>query len=166
MSRYVYFMQSPSGGPIKIGLSCEPQNRLNAIRCSNPTPISLLGVIPDGGLQKEREVHKEFAGDRLHGEWFRPSVALQFYIESNAVGYKKVARPKQRYDEVASDMKLLGIYEVCDKVGLSRSTVLNRVKEGTFPKSRKSGPRRVAWVESEIDEWIEALPTKVNEGAS
>ncbi len=62
-------------------------------------------------------------------------------------------------------MNLLGIAEVCEKVGLSRSTVLNRVKEGTFPKSLKTGPRRVAWLESEIDEWIKELHIKANEGA-
>ena len=57
-------------------------------------------------------------------------------------------------------MKLLGIKEVCEKVGFSRSTIFNRVKEGTFPPSRDSGRKNV-WVESEIDEWIKALPVKV-----
>ena len=56
-------------------------------------------------------------------------------------------------------MKLLGIAEVCEKVGLGRSTVLNREKEGTFPASRSTG-RKNKWLESDVDAWIEALPTK------
>ena len=41
--------------------------------------------------------------------------------------------------------------QVEERTGLSRSTIYLRVKEGTFPKQVRLGPRTVGWVESEIN---------------
>ena len=44
---------------------------------------------------------------------------------------------------------------VMAKTGLSRSTIYLRMKSGSLPKQVKlGGARAVAWVESEIDEWM------------
>ena len=59
--------------------------------------------------------------------------------------------------------QLLNVQEVAAKTGLSRSTILAREKEGTFPVSRKNGPRKVVWLEDEIDSWIEALPRTISQ---
>ncbi|MCA5931847.1 AlpA family phage regulatory protein [Pectobacterium versatile] len=40
------------------------------------------------------------------------------------------------------------------KNGLKRSQIYLYMKEGTFPSSIKIGPASVAWLESEIDDWI------------
>ncbi len=40
--------------------------------------------------------------------------------------------------------------------GLGRSSIYNFMVEGSFPKSVPLGGRAVAWVESEINEWMEA----------
>lgn len=40
------------------------------------------------------------------------------------------------------------------KTGLKRSQIYLYMKDGTFPHSIKIGPASVAWLESEIDEWI------------
>ncbi|WP_233623554.1 AlpA family phage regulatory protein [Citrobacter braakii] len=37
---------------------------------------------------------------------------------------------------------------------LKRSQIYFYMKEGAFPRSIKIGPASVAWLESEIDEWI------------
>ena len=63
-------------------------------------------------------------------------------------------------------MKLLRMADVIEKTGLSRSTILRREKAGTFPAPKAVSEGVVAWLESEIDEWIKALPTKANEGVS
>ena len=44
--------------------------------------------------------------------------------------------------------------EVEAKTGLSRSTIYEKMKNGTFPKPVKLGPRAVGWLEIEIDAWI------------
>ncbi|MGU4075849.1 helix-turn-helix transcriptional regulator [Pseudomonas aeruginosa] len=38
--------------------------------------------------------------------------------------------------------------------GLGRSTVYKVMKEGSFPGSVALGGKAVAWVESEVQEWI------------
>lgn len=51
-------------------------------------------------------------------------------------------------------MKLIRIKEVMDRTGLARSTIYKYMDEGRFPKQLKLGTHSAAWVESEIDAWI------------
>ncbi|MDB9958522.1 AlpA family transcriptional regulator [Oceanospirillaceae bacterium] len=51
--------------------------------------------------------------------------------------------------------KLLKIPEVRAKTGLSRSHLYALVQQGEFPKPVKLSERSSAWVESEVDSWIE-----------
>jgi prophage regulatory protein len=48
---------------------------------------------------------------------------------------------------------LLRLPEVLSRVPLSKSTVLRKVADGSFPRPVRLGERRVAWVENEIIEW-------------
>lgn len=52
-------------------------------------------------------------------------------------------------------MKLIKLKAVMDCTGLARSTVYKFIAEDRFPKPVKLGVRMVAWVESEIEEWIQ-----------
>ena len=45
--------------------------------------------------------------------------------------------------------------EVKKDTGLSRSAIYQRIAEGTFPKQINLGGRAVAWLESDIQNWIE-----------
>ncbi len=40
------------------------------------------------------------------------------------------------------------------RTGLPRSTMYAWIAEGNFPEPVSLGPRAVAWLESEIEEWI------------
>ncbi|WP_420884221.1 helix-turn-helix transcriptional regulator [Shewanella chilikensis] len=51
-------------------------------------------------------------------------------------------------------MKLLRLKQVMDCTGLGRSSIYNYISEGRFPKPVKLGPRIVAWVGAEVEEWI------------
>ena len=44
--------------------------------------------------------------------------------------------------------------EVMEMTGLSRSYVYQLMAEGDFPQSVSLGARAVAWVESEVQDWI------------
>jgi prophage regulatory protein len=45
---------------------------------------------------------------------------------------------------------------VLAKIGMTNSPLYARIKAGTFPKPVKLGnSNAVAWVESEVDEWID-----------
>ena len=51
-------------------------------------------------------------------------------------------------------MRLIKLKEVMDCTGLGRSSIYSYIGEGSFPKSVPLGGRAVAWVESEVEEWI------------
>ena len=53
-------------------------------------------------------------------------------------------------------MKFLRLPEVKSRTGFSRSSIYLFVKCGTFPRPVRIGGRAVAWLESDIDAWIEA----------
>lgn len=50
--------------------------------------------------------------------------------------------------------RLIRLPEVMDRVGLRRTAVYDKVKDGDFPRPRSLGPRCSVWVESEIDDWV------------
>jgi len=60
-------------------------------------------------------------------------------------------------------MKLIRIKDVMDRTGLARSTIYKYISEGKFPRPIKLGARAVAWVETEIDGWIQASIEERNE---
>ena len=51
-------------------------------------------------------------------------------------------------------MKLIRLKDVMVSTGLARATVYKYIKQGIFPASVSLGDRAVAWVESEVQEWI------------
>lgn len=54
-------------------------------------------------------------------------------------------------------MRFLRIQDVMSLTGLGRSTIYKFMADETdFPKSVPLGGRAVAWVESEIEDWMES----------
>ena len=50
---------------------------------------------------------------------------------------------------------IIDLNRVIEKTTLSRRAIYNHVEAGTFPAPIKVSARRVAWVEAEIDAWVE-----------
>ncbi|MEI8617618.1 AlpA family transcriptional regulator [Pseudoalteromonas sp. B193] len=46
------------------------------------------------------------------------------------------------------------IKKVIEKTSLGRSTIYEFMTKGTFPKQVSLGAKSVAWLESEVDDWI------------
>jgi prophage regulatory protein len=59
--------------------------------------------------------------------------------------------------------RLLRLRVVLDRTGLARSTLYRGVANKTFPPPRKleDDGRAVAWLESEVSEWISGRPYAV-----
>lgn len=53
---------------------------------------------------------------------------------------------------------MMKLPEVIAATGLSRSSLYDAVKDGTFPEPRRINKRSVAWRSDEIDGWMAALP--------
>ena len=50
--------------------------------------------------------------------------------------------------------KLLRLSQVIEITGLKRPQIYRYMRCGEFPRSFKIGPASVAWLASEVDEWI------------
>ena len=59
-------------------------------------------------------------------------------------------KTKQNRDET----RLIRLREVMEKTGLSRSYVYDLTQKGQFPQTVKLSERSRAWVESEVQDWI------------
>ena len=53
-----------------------------------------------------------------------------------------------------TNQRLLKLKQVMSITGLSRSYVYELAKAGTFPQPLKLSERSSAWVESEVQQWI------------
>lgn len=51
--------------------------------------------------------------------------------------------------------RLLRASEVYSRTALSRASIWRMVKAATFPKPVTLGYNRIAWLESDVDAWIE-----------
>lgn len=56
--------------------------------------------------------------------------------------------------------RLIRLPEVMDRVGMKRSAIYQRMREGRFPRSRSLGSRCAVWIESEIEDWIANVEAK------
>jgi hypothetical protein len=68
-SDFIYFIQSGTSGPVKIGLSKTPVQRVSKLQTGNPRELILRHVIP-GDRGVESELHDRFKPARIRGEWF------------------------------------------------------------------------------------------------
>ena len=57
--------------------------------------------------------------------------------------------------EYIQKKKLLRLPEVISRTGYKRSNIYQLMNLGDFPKSVQLGRRAVAWLSSEIDQWID-----------
>lgn len=78
---HVYFMQAVKDGSIKIGASIHPEIRRKQIRYQKKQDLRILGIIPSGGYELEKELHEKFRERNIKGEWFKPSDEIIEYLE-------------------------------------------------------------------------------------
>jgi prophage regulatory protein len=50
--------------------------------------------------------------------------------------------------------RIIRITEVSSKTGMSRSSIYERVKDGSFPSPIKITNHAVGWIEKEVEDWI------------
>ena len=70
-------------------------------------------------------------------------------------------------DTIVRQKKFIRLPEVLSRTGYGRTTIYRKMEDGSFPRSVKlDGPpkdpnvfdsRAVAWIEYEIDQWIESM---------
>lgn len=58
--------------------------------------------------------------------------------------------------EKCNAQRLLRLKQVQEKIPLSKPEIYRRLKNGTFPQPVRLSQSVVAWVESELDSWVES----------
>jgi prophage regulatory protein len=72
------------------------------------------------------------------------------------VSIKLLSSVPQAFEKVRSVAnRLIRLPEVLRKTGLKQSTCYAEIKNGTFPKPVPLGVYAVAWIEDEVDAWVE-----------
>lgn len=133
---YVYFIGHETIGPIKIGASADPYERVRTLRCGSPVWLSVLGTLPvEDMFREERKLHEHFAEVRSHGEWFERTPELLAIVSSR--------RPTLREPSVPL-VEREGIYtlsEAAEILGCSVNRLRMRVKRsgGSIPVQGKRG---------------------------
>ena len=52
--------------------------------------------------------------------------------------------------------RIMRLPEVIATTGYGRASIYQFMKDGTFPKCRRLGPRAVGWDSTEIEAWVNA----------
>jgi hypothetical protein len=70
-----YFIESGTGGPVKIGFTTDIHERLRQLQTASSEELHVLALIVDtSGM--ERSLHVQFKGQRLRGEWYTPNAEM------------------------------------------------------------------------------------------
>jgi Meiotically Up-regulated Gene 113 (MUG113) protein len=82
---YVYFVRAGARrGPVKIGVTANLLARLDKLQTGCPRDLHCL-VAPQVPMADARllesQLHRHFAANRIRGEWFSPTRALEELIE-------------------------------------------------------------------------------------
>jgi prophage regulatory protein len=56
--------------------------------------------------------------------------------------------------QMQNALSILRRKQVEARTGLSRSTIYQRIAEGSFPKPISLGARAVGWLDSDIEQWL------------
>lgn len=59
-------------------------------------------------------------------------------------------------NEAQKPKRVIRLPETELRTGLKKSTIYERLANGEFPKPINLGSRAVGWIESDIEDWIEA----------
>jgi hypothetical protein len=144
-TRYVYFVRCSASGLIKIGYSAShPDRRLCGLRGASATRLEPIGYIP-GDRSTEGRIHAMFAADRDHGEWFRPSDRLLYFVRRWVQPWPSPRESSQSGRDWARDLELASSAETMGihPAELHRRRVLARMQPRLIIGVTKSPPAAV-----------------------
>ena len=79
-SGVVYFIgMEGDNSAVKIGFASKIEDRLSSLQTSSHHTLKVLATIK-ATTKLEKELHHKFAADRIRGEWFRRTQALETFI--------------------------------------------------------------------------------------
>ena len=132
---------------VNIRLPAELHRRLAA--------LAVEGIL--GRTIEEVVVH--LTRNALHRDWLFQSTAPEWPRPpgQQVSPEGRLASKTQAADEALPPSKrLLRLPEVSRLIGLGRSSIYRLVHRRMFPAPKKLGTRSVAWLQSDVESWIDA----------
>ena len=78
MKSWIYFARYGSEGPIKIGRSYDPHERVANLACGTPNQLRLLGAMISAHADlEEEELKQKLSKYCIKGEWFTAEAVLE-----------------------------------------------------------------------------------------
>lgn len=145
---FIYFMRRADGvGPVKIGCSKWPADRLAMFTVWSPEPLEIITTAP-GKFSDERRIHRQFEEFRLHSEWFEAApqvLAMVAHVARNGV-----LPPPPANDRTAQIKAYYAAGETLEaiaaKFGVSRQRIEQIArKEGLKPRGHVKQRRAPVW---------------------
>lgn len=131
MAEKLYVIAS-SKGPVKVGITGNPKQRLKWFQTASPEKLDLVHVFEVGSNARaiERQAHGRLKPYHLTGEWFdtTPDNARQAITAS----ILEFTGPKETALEKGFVMPLLSISKAAKLFNVSRPTLQKAVREGTI----------------------------------
>lgn len=79
---FCYLIHSPEQGCFKVGISGDPEQRLQQLQHANPDPLYMVGMVAEkdhrAGVEEstlEQHIHRRLAPYHRRGEWFEDTPA-------------------------------------------------------------------------------------------
>lgn len=94
---FIYYIEAIGSDTCKIGKAVCVESRFRSLRTMSAQQLQLIAV-EQGPHSLERDLHRKFKAERLHGEWFRLSDTLRAHIAEvrKANGLPDWARKQER----------------------------------------------------------------------
>lgn len=131
----VYFMRRADNvGPVKIGCSAQPLDRLDQMQAWSPEPLTIVTSAP-ASFRTEQRLHRQFDHLRLHGEWFEAAQPLLALISRVAATGKIPPAPSndrsQRMARMYQDGQTL--QQIGDQFNITRERVRQILRKQDVP---------------------------------
>lgn len=70
----IYFIQGVNGGPIKMGMSYQPEIRLKQLQTGYPYKLQIIFLIKEAVSYMDEFLQEKFSSYKLLGEWYSPEI--------------------------------------------------------------------------------------------
>lgn len=140
---FIYFIHDPTTSTVKIGMSKNPEERIQILQSSTPQtlhPIRYVQVKEGCGYDVERFLQNQFSHLHVKDGWFQAEPEIMNFAKDGEI-------PKM--EEVTATLappvkefgKRFSIHEVSKKTGISPRNIRYYISEKLIPGPVTQGPR-------------------------